>query len=72
MEEELRICTTCRWSRVAVYTDDTKGNLCVHPEVIRIDPKALASIIPGVRCVTERSKYYFGKCGIQGKLWEPI
>lgn len=65
--EPLRVCIKCRHC-------DSKGgtNVCLHPIVISSCPNALSSKEPSINCFSERNKYFFGKCGFIGKLWEAM
>jgi hypothetical protein len=63
-----RYCKNCKWYRYnSQYGTHT---LCDNPILNSKNPDSLSSTLPGVLCKPERSKKYFGLCGIKGKLWE--
>jgi hypothetical protein len=45
---------------------------CTNPKVAGSEAQYLAGNIPGVLAEFERKKRFFGKCGREGKLFEPI
>lgn len=64
------LCKDCKHSKPELHSE---WNLrCHNPIVNGEDPWALASIeeFGGSNCREERSKKWFAKCGMKGKLWE--
>jgi len=76
--KKVKFCKDCKWSR----SDKRNYGLhCVHPLVVANYPWALSrSETPyetdeynrGTDCHEERSKKWFCKCGLKGKLWEEV
>lgn len=69
-ETVAKMCTTCKWLLLGEHTDKRQKSMCINPTVISYEAEVLAGIIPGIPCFEERNKYFLGKCGIKGKLWE--
>ena len=80
MEEVLKVkfCKDCKWSRS--NSRSTYELRCIHDLVVAEYPWALArwkdpseetEYNYGTGCHEERSKKWFAKCGIKGKLWDP-
>jgi hypothetical protein len=57
-------CRDCKWCKPNYYE-----NRCSHPFVNSHSPAALANN-EYVKCSDERKKWFFGACGIKGKLFE--
>jgi hypothetical protein len=65
-------CSECSHSRQE--KNSAWNNECVHPIVNSRDPWALSTnggSWHGSSCREERSKRFFARCGMSGKLWEP-
>jgi len=74
--KKVRFCKECKWS---VKSKSTYEIRCKHPLVVMNDPWALSRMNcgneydgfeSGKSCHEERSKKWFAKCGLKGKLWE--
>jgi hypothetical protein len=64
-------CSECAHARPE--KNSPWNNECVHPVVNARDPWALATngdFGPKSSCREERSKRFFARCGMSGKLWE--
>lgn len=71
---KVKFCKDCKWSRKDKKYSDIR---CIHDDIVSHDQWALSrpdyenDFMFGSCCSTERSKKWFGKCGMKGKLWEP-
>lgn len=62
---QVKFCKDCKWSHPSDML------VCKHPVVNMHDCYSLGGTkINGTECIHERSKTWFAKCGIKGKLWE--
>lgn len=65
------LCKECKFS---IPEEHSEWNLrCINPIINAKDPFALATNsvkIHGSDCRRERSKTWFIRCGMKGKLWE--
>ncbi len=58
----MRLCIECKYCHVSTKIDNIR--LCSHPDILSpVDGN------PYRYCLTERE---IGKCGKEGKHWEPI
>jgi hypothetical protein len=66
----VKLCSDCKWSKAV---EGSAWELkCVNPYVNRKDSWALSRLVfAGSDCTAERDKkFFFGECGMRGKLWE--
>lgn len=67
MTAPVRLCKDCVYSQQNV----SHSLNCINPEVNRFDSYALSRIVfEGSSCIYERSRRWFGACGMKGKLWK--
>lgn len=75
---KVKFCKDCKWARTN-KTGSTYALRCIHELVVSEYPWALSrwkdqteddEYNCGTGCHEERSKKWFAKCGIKGKLWE--
>lgn len=63
------LCRDCKHSEPDAHSYWT--TVCLHPKVNANDPWALSSNKPASSSTkAERTKTWFAKCGMKGKLWE--
>lgn len=87
MPVNIKYCRDCKWSwwvnKKSNPLSDIPGTLglpettyCTHPLLLKENADVLAANptsyqYSGVVASTERSKKFFGACGMSGYLWEP-